>query len=35
MYKSIKDYEGFYEVNELGKVRSVDRTVEFLSLIHI
>ena len=29
MYKSIKDYEGFYEVNELGQVRSVDRTVEF------
>lgn len=29
MYKSIKDYEGFYEVNELGKIRSVDRTVKF------
>ena len=29
MYKSIKDYEGFYEVNELGQIRSVDRTVEF------
>lgn len=28
MYKSIKDFEGFYEVNELGKVRSVDRIVE-------
>lgn len=29
MYKAIKGYEGIYEVNELGKVRSVDRTVEF------
>ena len=28
MYKSIKGYEGFYEINELGKVRSVDRTLE-------
>ena len=28
MYKPIKGYEGIYEVNELGKVRSVDRTVE-------
>lgn len=29
MYKSIKGYEGFYEVNELGQIRSVDRTVEY------
>ena len=29
MYKAIKGYEGIYEVNELGKVRSVDRTVEY------
>ena len=29
MYKSIKGYEGIYEVNELGRIRSVDRTVEF------
>ena len=28
MYKSIKGYEGFYEINELGKIRSVDRIVE-------
>lgn len=28
MYKSIKGYEGFYEINELGQVRSVDRIVE-------
>lgn len=28
MYKSIKGYEGIYEVSKLGKVRSVDRTVE-------
>ena len=29
MYKAIKGYEGFYEVNELGKIRSVDRIVKF------
>lgn len=29
MYKAIKGYEGFYEVNELGKVRSVDRIIEY------
>ena len=29
MYKAIKNYEGFYEVNELGEVRSVDRVVEY------
>lgn len=29
MYKSIKGYEGYYEVNELGKIRSVDRIVKF------
>ena len=29
MYKSIKGYEGIYEVNELGEVRSVDRTVKY------
>lgn len=29
MYKSIKGYEGFYEVNELGKIRSIDRLVEY------
>ena len=28
MYKSINGYEGIYEVNELGKIRSVDRIVE-------
>lgn len=28
MYKAIKGYEGIYEVNELGKIRSVDRIVE-------
>lgn len=28
MYKAIKGYEGIYEVNEFGKVRSVDRIVE-------
>ena len=28
MYKSIKGYEGFYEVSELGKVLSIDRIVE-------
>lgn len=28
MYKAIKGYEGIYEVSELGKVRSVDRTVK-------
>lgn len=29
MYKPIKNYEGIYEVSESGKVRSVDRTVEY------
>lgn len=29
MYKAIKGYEGFYEVSELGQVRSVDRIVEY------
>ena len=28
MYKAIKGYEGIYEVNELGKVRSIDLMVE-------
>lgn len=28
MYKAIKGYEGIYEVNELGKIRSLDRIVE-------
>lgn len=28
MYKAIKGYECIYEVNELGRVRSVDRTVK-------
>ena len=28
MYKAIKGYESIYEVNELGKVRSVNRIVE-------
>lgn len=27
MYKTIKGYEGIYEINELGKVRSADRIV--------
>ena len=29
MYKSIKGFEGFYEISESGKVRSVDREVEY------
>lgn len=29
MYKTIKGYEGIYEVNELGQVRSVDRIVKY------
>ena len=29
MYKAVKNYEGIYEVNELGEVRSVDRVVEY------
>lgn len=29
MFKAIKGYEGIYEINELGQVRSVDRTVKF------
>ena len=29
MYKAIKGYEGIYEVNELGQVRSVDRIVDY------
>lgn len=28
MYKAIKGYEGIYEVNELGQIRSVDRMIE-------
>lgn len=28
MFRAIKGYEGFYEVNELGQIRSVDRVVE-------
>ena len=28
MYRAVKGYEGIYEVNELGQVRSVDRKVE-------
>ena len=28
MYKAIKGYEGIYEINELGKIRSIDRIVE-------
>ena len=28
MYKEIKGYEGIYEINELGKIRSVDRIVK-------
>lgn len=28
MYKAIKGYEGIYEVNELGQVRSVNRIVD-------
>ena len=28
MYKSIKGYEGIYEINELGKIRSIDRKVK-------
>ena len=29
MYKAIKGYEGFYEVNELGQIRSIDRIVKY------
>ena len=29
MYKAIKEYEGFYEINEHGQIRSVDRIVKF------
>lgn len=29
MYKAIKGYEGIYEVNEFGKVRSIDRVVKY------
>lgn len=29
MYKSIKGYEGIYEVNEIGKIRSIDRKVKY------
>lgn len=28
MYKAIKGYEGIYEINEFGQVRSVDRIVK-------
>ena len=28
MYKSIKGYEGIYEVDEIGKIRSIDRKVK-------
>lgn len=28
MFKAVKGYEGIYEVNELGQVRSIDRMVE-------
>lgn len=28
MYKAIKGYEGIYEVNESGQIRSIDRIVE-------
>ena len=28
MFKAIKGYEGFYEINELGQIRSVDRVIE-------
>lgn len=28
MYKALKGYEGFYEVNEFGKIRSIDRKVK-------
>ena len=28
MFKAVKGFEGFYEVDELGRVRSVDRIVE-------
>lgn len=29
MYKAIKGYEGFYEINEFGQIRSVDRTIYY------
>lgn len=29
MYKEIKGYEGVYEINELGQIRSVDRTIYY------
>ena len=28
MYKTIKGYKGIYEINKLGKIRSIDRIVE-------
>ena len=28
IWKSIKDYEGYYEVSNLGKIRSLDRTIK-------
>ena len=28
MFRAIKSYEGFYEVNESGRVRSVDRVIK-------
>lgn len=27
IWKSIKDYEGYYEVSSLGRVRSIERTI--------
>lgn len=27
MWKPVKDYDGLYEVNELGEIRSLDRFV--------
>ena len=29
MYKAIKGYEGIYEISESGKIRSLDRKVEY------
>ena len=29
MYKAIKGYEGVYEINEFGKIRSIDRIVKY------
>lgn len=34
IWKTIKDYEGFYEISNLGNVRSLDRMVNAVLKIH-